>query len=528
MRQLDWCVVYVAFQSARSFTLSLVLLLTMLLHYDLQASHIKRLRDPPQITAFIKHRKEAALSSAKGHSAEAGLMAFCDSMDGLLAAAGSRMNHIHFAAVITASAHVLVAAKGDSHHTVWGELHQKVERVYWQCIQGLQPLLADTAPQQLSTVLWSSATLGFNPDDLAPGMVHALLHRFLQLINTIDARQCPNAQSCANLIWAVATMRHPAASATEVLNAASSRFANLLRSPSVKQHPKAEEVASVVWSLGTLKHTPLDDALLDDLCVHMLSLLWSQDRRSRPNAQATSSMLWGLAEVKHAPSHDVGSAMLDHLTALCQTPGWQPTSQAISNSLHASAELRLNVTSACVEVLMDHLLGIPVATVSSQHYSNVAWSLAVMGRLDLDIFDVLLSLLSAKHSLRFENSGLTARHAQPKLEEACQLHQALEALKPQQGSSKMDIWRALRLRLQKFAPEPISPVMSLPGHTELWAALAMLGVPFTDRGLCGMYRADAVISTHESNGAQLILVIDRAEECLANVPGRYCLLSFCS
>ena len=490
----------------------------------MQTSYIQRLRDPRQITAYIKHRKEAALSSARGDSLQEGLTGFCNSMDVLICSAGSRMNHIHFAAIITASAHVWEAAESDSNHTVWSDLHQRIEKVYWQCVHGLQPLLADTAPQQISTVLWSSATLGCNPDDCVPGMVLALMHRFLQLINTTDARQRPNAQSCANLIWAVATMRHPA---TEVLDAACSHFASLLRSPIVKQHPKAEEVASVVWSMGTLKHTPLDEALLDDLCVHMLTLLWTGDYRTHPNAQATSSMLWGLAELKHAPSHDVGSAMLDHLQALCETPGWQPTSQALSNSLHACAELRLNATSVCVEALVKHLLGMPFASVSYQHYSNVAWSLAVMGRLDLNIFDALLSRLSAKHSLLVEDSGLTTRHAQPKVEEAGQLHQALEALKPLQESGQMGLWLTLCSRLHKLAREPVPPVLSLPGQSELWAALAMLAVPFTARGLCGMYRADAVISTHDSNAAQIILMVDRAEERFANVPSRYLLAYAC-
>ena len=455
------------------------------------------------------------------------MSAFCDSMDALICTVSSQMNHIHFAAVITASAHVWEAAQSDSTHAIYGDLHRKVERVYWQCVQGLQPLLSDTAPRQISTVLWASATLGFNPDKCVPGMVHALMHRFLQLIHTTDARQRPNAQSCANLIWAVATMRHPAASATEALNSACSHFAHLLRSPSVKQRPKAEEVASLVWSLSTLKHPPCDDALLNDLCVHMLTLLQSQECRTWPNAHATSSMLWGLAELKHAPPHPVGSALLDHLRGLCQSPGRQPTPQAISNSLHACAVLTLNVTSACVEALVNHLLGMPVARVSYQHYSNVAWSLAVMKRLNLDTFDALFSQLSVKHSLRVEHSGLTTRHAQPRLEEACQLQQALEALKPLQGSAQMDIWLTSCLRLQQLAPEPIPPVMSLPGQTDLWAALAMMNVPFTACGLCGMYWADAVVSLHNSSAAQIILMVDRAEECFSNVPGRYCLSSLC-
>ena len=494
----------------------------ILSQYDLQMSSIERLRDPQQITAFVKHRKEAAMLSARGPSSEAALTGFCDRMDDLLSAASSRMNHINFAAVITASAHIWEAAASDSNHSVKNSLHQRVEIMYKQCIQGLQFLLADVAPQQISTVLWSSATLGFNPDDIVPGMAHALIHRFLQLIYMSEERQRPNAQSCANLIWALATMRHPATT-TEMLGSACTHFAQFTGSPFAEQRPKAREVASVVWSLGTLKHKPADDALLDELCMYMLTLLQSQHWRACPNAQAISNMLWALAELKHAPSHDVGSAMLDQLAVLCQTPGLQPTSQAISNSIHACAELRLSLSSSCVEILLNHLLGMPVSWVSYQHYSNVAWGLAVMERLDLKTFDALLYQLSAKHDLLLKSSGIRSRYAQPKLEEACQLHQALEALKPLQGLDQMPIWFSWCSRLQKVAPKPTPPVLSLPGQTELWAALAVLGVPCKARALCGMYRADAVLCMHDSNAAQVILMVDRAEECIANVPTRYSL-----
>ena len=46
----------------------------------------------------------------------------------------------------------------------------------------------------------------------------------------------------------------------------------------------------------------------------------SQDERIRPNARNTANMLWALAQLKHAPSHDVVTAMFNHLVALCQTP----------------------------------------------------------------------------------------------------------------------------------------------------------------------------------------------------------------
>ena len=45
--------------------------------------------------------------------------------------------------------------------------------LHQRCLTSLQPLLADMAARQIGNVLWSSATLGFRPDDFVPGMVHA-------------------------------------------------------------------------------------------------------------------------------------------------------------------------------------------------------------------------------------------------------------------------------------------------------------------------------------------------------------------
>ena len=173
----------------------------------------------------------------------------------------------------------------------------------------MHPLLADTAAQELSTVLWSSAKLGFSPDDAVPGMVRDVTDRFWQMLNVAEEKHRPNEQNIANALWALAKMGHPAAA--EVLGSVTINFAHLVRSPNAKQQPGAQAVVNVVWALGTLKHTPSDDKLLDQFCTYFCVLLRSQDQRTRPDAQEIANTLWALQELKHAPSHDVVSAMLD-------------------------------------------------------------------------------------------------------------------------------------------------------------------------------------------------------------------------
>lgn len=73
--------------------------------------------------------------------------------------------------------------------------------------------------QAISNIMWSSEKLGLNPDEYVQGIAHILSNRFLQLMRAADHRQRPNAQDAANLVWALATMHHAAAT-SELLDSA--------------------------------------------------------------------------------------------------------------------------------------------------------------------------------------------------------------------------------------------------------------------------------------------------------------------
>ncbi|KAL3149829.1 hypothetical protein ABBQ38_013650 [Trebouxia sp. C0009 RCD-2024] len=473
-------------------------------------------------------------------------------MDVLLTAAGLRMNHINFAAVITALAHIWEVAQRNGRFRAHAGTSEKLEVLHQRYVQSLHPLLADMAAQEFSTVLWSSAKLGFNPDTAVPGMVYDMTLRFLKLTDVVEEKQLPNSQECANLLWALATMGHSAATAevvdslclrfasltrhadtkqrpnaqeaanvlwplatmghpaaAEVLDSVTTHFAHLVGSPNVKQRPDAQAVSNVVWALGTLKPTPDDDRLLGLFFAYMHTMLQSQDQRGRPNAQSIANTLWALKELKHAPSNAVVSAMLAHLVVLCQTSGLQPTSQGISNCLFACAELRLSVRSVCVKALLKHLIEMDVSRVERQSYCNVAWSLAVMGCLTISTFDALLCQMSAKGAF-----------GQLLLSDKRQLHQALVWLKPASASQQVEAWSSLHSRLQAVAPEPSTTKLKVPGQSELWAALALHSVSYKVQVPCGAYQADAVLSPCRSPGADVVVMVERPQEVTTNVPSR--------
>ena len=535
----------------------------------LQTVYLQTLRNPPQITAFIKRQKQIAQGVARGSDPEAGLTGFCDDMDGLLARPGLRMNFIHFSAITTAAAHIWTECQRSPQFRGHADVSGRLKALFQRCLQSLQALLTDVGSQAVSNVFWSSATLGFNPDDAVPGMVHALTSRFLQFLKVSKEKQQPNAQEAANMLWAFAAMGHPAATAqvvsaifshfacltlhsdaqqrpkaqgcanamravaklghssaamtkmmdsaclhfarliehrdawrrptaqecanamwalaklghssaaaTKMMDSTCSHFARLVTgSPETQQRPDAQEVANMVWALGTLKHTPPDDKLLDGLCEYMRILLRSHDQRTRPNAQEIANTVWGLAQLKHAPSHDVVTAVFEHLVDLCHAPGLQPDSQSISNSFTACANLQLVMQPTYIEALLKRFMDMHVSDVRYQEYCNLAWSLAVMQSLDLNTFEALLDQLTTKQTMSVQGSGSHNSSAQLTTAEARQLYQALAWLMLPSSSQQTKSWSSLQSRLQTVAPEPAFKKLSMPGQPVMWAALAMQGVP---------------------------------------------------
>ncbi|KAL3149757.1 hypothetical protein ABBQ38_013583 [Trebouxia sp. C0009 RCD-2024] len=525
-----------------------------------QSTETEKLRDPPQITAYIKQRQNAALIIAPG-SPQAALTGFCDSMDALLTAAAPRMNHIYSTAVITASMHTWGAVRGKL--TEPTSLRERLKTLHERCVRHLQSQLAHMSAREISSVLLASAGLGWSPDAVVPGMVQALTVRLLQphevgqeiqrptardyadllsalsalenparpaatseMVDSIalhfahltqhpDIGQHPGARSCANFLQAFAKLKHTAATA-ELVDSVSLCFARLVASANAKHRPLAQDVAGVLWTLGTMKHTP-DRRLLGGFCAYMQTLYRSRDEEACPSARDTANMFWGLAQLGHAPSHGVVSAMLHHLVALCQTQELQPRAQYISMCFLACAELCLAMHPAELRILFRHLLGLHVSKVDIQQYSNVAWSLAVMGRLQISMFEALLQQLATKHKLLLGQHGMSAR---PALKEARQLHQALEWLKPAQGSDRMKAWLNLCSKLQAVAPKVQAQAFSPPGQAEMLAALAKQNLLYKLQVPFGVYQADAVLYPHHSNGAEVLLMLERPNEYIINLPKR--------
>ncbi|KAL3149791.1 hypothetical protein ABBQ38_013617 [Trebouxia sp. C0009 RCD-2024] len=654
---------------------------------------------PKAINAYTKGLQEHIHSSICGSQPGPAMLEFCYSLEGLYSTAAPQMDAINISTILSTLAHEWAAAQQNhnfQHNDI--DVNARVKAVVQQSLKQLQPRLQSLGAWGISNIMWSSAKLGVDPDEYVPGMVRTLATMFLQLIQDMHQKRRPNAQGSSNLVWALATMNHPAAT-NALLDCVCSHFGSLMHHPDARQRPVAQDVANVLWALAELQHSPkhdrllddfcmymhsllrhqdagvrpraqdiahlvralaelqhspqdaglldafcmymhsllqrqdanarpnaqdianlvralavlkhplkdgrlLDDfcmymhsllqsrdararptaqniantlwalaklqhslqdaTLLDDFCIYMHSLLQSQNAWARPNAQEIANLLWALAKMrhspknnrllddfcmymhsllqrqdlgappgsqevsnalwalarmKHAPPSEVVPAMLDHLVAWCQAPNLPATSQDVSNCFLACAELRLRMHPSQVEVLLKHLLGQQVTEFEYQHCCNVAWSLAVMGCLTINFFSALLRQLTIVDKL-LGDYATESMHPQLEFEGVQQLHQALEWLKPPEGSEQMEAWSSLRTRLQGFAPAPPHIPQYFPGHTELYDALASQRLHYKPMVLCGMYQADAVMSPHGSKGPKVILMLQRSKHFIRNMRNR--------
>ena len=101
-----------------------------------------------------------------------------------------------------------------------------------------------------------------------------------------------------------------------------------------------------------------------------------------------------------------------------------------------------------------------------------------------------------------------------------QLYQALAWLEPPEGSQQMEAWSNLRSRLHRLAQEPPLVKLILPGHHELCAALAQHQLPCRAQMLWRRYSADAASTARNSTAAQVILMLQRPQDCFTNASSR--------
>ena len=485
---------------------------------------------PAHVTARIKEHKRMALAGVRGRQPEKALLGFYASMEHLCSVAGPLLlDHISLSAIITATAQLWTSAQANSSFKPSANTAGiEMRRFYCSVLVWLHPKLLDVGAQAVSNILWSSAKLGLNPDAFVPGMTDALAAKLLQLAKD-EARHQPNAQDCANFLWALATLGHEPAD-KGLVDAVCAHFVRLIRHYDDSKQPNAQEGANFMWALAALGHGPSDKGLADVVCNHFARLirhhddskqpnaqdcanfLWAfvslghypadrglvdavfhhlvmlirhRDARKRPIAQHVSNVMWALGKMNHAPPDGAASAILEWFTRLCKLPGQEPNAQELSNTLFAIAVLRLKVKGHVSIALINGLLRLDRSSGYRQDYCNAAWSLAVSGTLSSEIFGALLDRLRSLPTAQAVHDALPTP-------EMAQLYQALDSLQPLPSVAAQQLQDMLGSLGQRPLPDRKQDADSSFSR-QLSLALGQLGLAFTPDVPLSGYWVNAVL-----------------------------------
>ena len=569
---------------------------------DLQKGAMSNLSAPRHINTHISDQMAAAMWAVRGFDAGDAMFAFLTNMQELSSETTSSMNYINVGTIFRATAKVWVAARCNPNFVpVQQEAYRHVMALLASLLQMLQPMMPQMDAQAVSNIIWSSAKLGITLDNLAPGVTHGLMTRFLQLAAAQDTAKQPNAQATANLLWAVATAKHqlpshvidkccahfgtlissskqPNAQHTaimlwavatmkhqlpsHVIDKCCAHFVSLINSSRVADRPDAQNVANFIWAVATLKHAARDRGFLSSCCTHFSQLISSRAIAEQPNAQDTANLMWALAtsefeplegfldlccnhfsslihssvvadrpdeqnvanvlwalyKFQHAPSEHVAMVMVEQVVALCRLPGQQPTTQAISNVMLACADLRLAVDSVGAETLVSVFMYLSRHKTVLQDYTNLAWSLAVLGLLRMETLNLLLCRLSnatAQHGELLEGS-MTAIN----MSNLAQLYQALDWLQPlpDATASQHQAWSQLKEKLSGLGGRPPVTLEPHPGTAPVCAALARLNLRFKASPSVGRYSVAAVLVS-DGSSVPMVLSLQR-HRYIRNQPSR--------
>lgn len=376
---------------------------------------------------------------------------------------------------------------------VYGELRAFLRRM----LQRLRSVLSEYDSRSISNAFWSFAKLKFNPDNLLPGTLDCLAERYIQTMHTASG------QSHSSTLLACVELNLGYCSGKLI-----QAILQHLQHTDMSDY-SAQALSNITYSLALLPAAQPTVSTLDELCHEFQQLLLSPFQDQRPTAQGVANLAWALQELKYAPAPKLASDMTRRMIVLCSFPGQQPKSQEISSFLLACGELRFPLSAAQARFFVNRLLG--DRTVGIQALANTAYSLAVVGVLEPDLYTQLLQRLLAMYEAS----------APLQIANLVQMYQALDKLQSASHGNLQhhDACKCIHAALQELGPRPD------PGKTAarqissaLSAALRQLGV----QHMCGVglksYWLDAVVQPHEGTRPVFISINDPV--CFVNQPRR--------
>ena len=303
---------------------------------DVQRARLKYTpKTPREMSSYIKKQSSSAAAEAATAPDAAGILVnHCRHMELLCCVCKQHVNHIHLSAIFHGTAAVSQSARFTA-ISQQSPVQIELDHFLSSMLLRLKRCLPHVQPRQASSILWSFAKMGVNPDDLVHNMTDSLVQQFMRKMHSADG------QGFATLLLACVHLQ---------------------------VDPRQGDMCQFI-----LRHLGLTDLLHFD-------------------AQTVANLAWALQELRYAPPPSLASCMIHRLLDLCCEDSDDVRAHHISNLLFALAELRLPVSQHKADALVSELFSRP--RLDAQDLTNTAWSLAVLDRLDSDTYTSLQTLLS--------------------------------------------------------------------------------------------------------------------------------------
>ncbi len=460
---------------------------------------------------WIKKQTHQLRNHIRGQDFDKALRWFYADILAMCANSESCVNHIHLTAILGGLAKAWAAADVCHATQIQQQAVDDLHRFAAKILVMLQPVCKALSAREASNLLSSLSMLSIDPSRLEPArMVPATVDAIAQQL--MDNINHANVQDLADVLAG-----HSALQLTPCCE-------DLMRAVS-RQLAVADlsdvwpsRMATILHSLATIPSAAPSIKTLDALCERFGVLLRSHQAADLPTAQSIAGFMWALRKMKYAPSQELAFSLMGRMVALCCPPEKKPMPAQISSVLLACAQLRLPVAQTDIETLVSMLLNYNQHLVDEQTYTNIAWSLALIGCLHNQLFDTFLDQLSLP-SIGHAEVLMPSPSRKAKLH---QLYQALTWLQPSPSASahQHEAWSSLQGKLHKLGPKPTYIFKHHSGDNgKLCSALNQLQLSFRAKVVIQSYGADAVLESQGNEAQPIILTLGRPD-CITNIPGR--------
>ena len=165
---------------------------------------------PKRLTTIIKQYQAEAVTGLKEGEPRPvrALQYFCNKVQQLCCRHRLQMDFINISTIFAAVAQLWDKAQANQEFQQDQPKTQRKLVAFLRSVFALVPMPGKVDSQAISNISWASAKLGTDLETFEPGLTCKLVTKFAKNIQAPKAKDRPNAQSSANVFWALGVWKH--------------------------------------------------------------------------------------------------------------------------------------------------------------------------------------------------------------------------------------------------------------------------------------------------------------------------------